>query len=93
MDHKRHQFLKCAKESVAAQEEMLKIREETDRDEERFRQLTDGYSMVDAEMAAELQELKAGEERRGSNASGDDGGTVFRCVGADQARSKFDAVC
>ena len=51
---------------------MQSIREEIDRKEERFRQLSDKVDknkMVDAEMAAELQGLQAGEERRGSNAS------------------------
>ena len=60
------------KESAAAQEEMRKIREEIDRNEERFRQLSykvDKNKMVDAELAAELQGLQTGEERRGSNAS------------------------
>ena len=55
------------KESAAAQEEMRKIREEIDRNEERFRQLSDKVDknkMVDAEMAAELQGLQTGEERR-----------------------------
>ena len=43
------------KESVAAQEEMRKIREEIGRNEERCRQLSDKVNkskMVDAEMAA-----------------------------------------
>ena len=51
---------------------MRKIREENDRNEERFRQLSnnvDKNKMADAVMAAELQSLQAGEERRGSNAS------------------------
>ena len=52
------------KENAAAQEEMRKIREENDRKEERFRQ----NKMADAEMAADLQSLQAGEKRRGSNA-------------------------
>ena len=59
-------------ESAAGQQEMQSIREEIDRKEERFRQLSDKVDknkMVDAEMAAELQGLQAGEERRGSNAS------------------------
>ena len=91
---------KMQKESAASQEEMLKIREEIDRNEERFRQLSDKvdkYIMVDAAMAAELQGLKAGEERRGSNASQAVDCCMetmleqFFAVGADQARSKFDA--
>ena len=59
-------------ESAAGQKEMQSVREEIDRKEERFRQLSDKVDknkMVDAEMAAELQGLQAGEERRGSNAS------------------------
>ena len=58
------------KGNAAAQEETLKIRE--DSNGERFRQLSDKVDrnkMPDAEMAAELQRLQAGEERRGSNAS------------------------
>ena len=90
------------KTNPAAQEEMRKIREEIDRNEERFRQLSDKgdkNKMVDAEMAAGLQGLQAGEERRGSNASqAVDFRTEtmveeFFAMGADQARSKFDAVC
>ena len=60
------------KENAAAQEEMRKIRQETGRNEERVRQLSnkvDKNKMADAEMVAELQSLQAGEERRGSNAS------------------------
>ena len=60
------------KESTAAQEEMRKIREESGRNEERFRQLSDKVDknkMAVAEMAAELQGLQAGGERRGSDAS------------------------
>ena len=60
------------KESTAAQEEMRKIREDTVRNEECFRQLSgkvDENNMADAEMAAELQGLQAGGERRGSDAS------------------------
>ena len=60
------------KESAAAQKEMRKIKEDIDRNEKRFRQLSDRvdkYKMVDAEMAAKLQGLYAGGERRGSKAS------------------------
>ena len=60
------------KDSTAAEEEMRKIREEVDRKEERSRLLSnkvDKNKMADAEMAAELQCLQAGEERRGSNSS------------------------
>ena len=60
------------KENAAAQEEMQNIREGNDRNDERFRQLSnevDKNKMADAEMAAQLQSLQAGEERRGSNAS------------------------
>ena len=76
------------KESAAAQEEMRRIREQIDRNEERFRQLSDKVDknkMADAGMVAELQGLQAGEERRGSNASQavdcsmeTNGGTVLR---------------
>ena len=51
---------------------MRRIREEIDRNKERFRQLSDKVdknTMADAETEAELQGLQAGEERRGSNAS------------------------
>ena len=50
-------------------------------------------------MAAQLQELQAGEERRGSNASQEVDCCMetrvesFFAVGADQARSEFDAMC
>ena len=60
------------KESTAAQEEMRKISEDTVRNEECFRQVSgkvDENNMADAEMAAELQGLQAGGERRGSDAS------------------------
>ena len=59
-------------ESAAAQEEMRKIREEIDRNEERFRQLSDTVDknkMADAEMAGELQGLQAGRARKGIGAS------------------------
>ena len=81
---------------------MRKIREEIDRNEERFWQPSDKvdkYRMVDAEMAAQLQGLQAGEERRGSNASQEVDCCMemrvelFFVVGADQARSEFDAMC
>ena len=48
------------------------IREELDRNEERFRLFSDEVNknkMVDAELQTDLQELQRGEERRGSNAS------------------------
>ena len=51
---------------------MRRIREEINRNEERFRQLSDKVDkniITDAEMAAELQGLQAGEETRGSNDS------------------------
>ena len=86
------------KENAAAQEEMRKIKEENDRNEERFWQLSDKVDknkMSDAEMAAELQRLQAGEERRGSNAS-QTGDCCWEALveqrfvlGVDQARSKF----
>ena len=55
--------------SLAAREEMRKIKEEIDWKEERFRLLSnrvDKNRMADAEMEAELQGLQAGEERRGA---------------------------
>ena len=77
---------------------MRKIREQNDRNEERSRQLSDKVDknkMSDAEMAAELQRLQAGEERRGSNAS-QTGDCCWEALveqrfvlGVDQARSKF----
>ena len=81
---------------------VLQIREEIDRSEERFRQLSDKVDknkIVDADMSAELQGLQAGEERRGSNASQAVDCCVetmveqFFAMGADQARCKFDAMC
>ena len=50
---------------------MRKIRKEVDRNEERYRQLSDKFDLnkMAAEMAAELQGLQAGGERRGSAAS------------------------
>ena len=90
------------KESLPAEVEMRKLREEIDWKEERFRPLTDKVDknrMADAEMDAELQGLQVGEERRGSNASQ----AVDCCLetmveqvfamGTDQARSKFYALC
>ena len=81
---------------------MRKIREEIDRNEERFPQLSDKVDknkMADAGMAAELQGLQEGEERKGSNASQavdccmETMVDQFIAMGADQARSKFDAMC
>ena len=79
----------------------MEVREEIDRNEQRFRQLSnrvDKNEMDDAEMAVELQGLQSGEERRGSNSSQ----AVDCCMetmveqlfamGPDQANSKFDAV-
>ena len=63
---------KLQKESLAAREEMRKIREEIEWKEERCTQLSDKVDknkMADAETEAELQGLQAGEERGGSNAS------------------------
>ena len=60
------------KDSIAAEEEMRKIQGELRRKEERIFFLSnnvDKNKMADAEMAAELQSLQAGEERRGSNSS------------------------
>ena len=64
-----------------------------------FLDKVDKNEMADAETAAELLGLQAGEERRGSHASH----TVDCCMetvveqffsmGADQARSKFDTMC
>ena len=89
------------KESLAAREEMPKLREEIEWKEERFTLLSDSVdknTMADAEMEAELQGLQAGEERRGSNAS-----QAVECcaesmvekiftIGTDQAMSQFDAL-
>ena len=104
--HKRYKTSKTReniqKESLAAREEMRKIREEIVWKEKHFTLLADKVdknTMADAEMGAELQGLQAGEERRGSNAS-----QAFECcletmveqifaMGTDQARSKFDAIC
>ena len=90
------------KECNAAEEEMQRITEEIARNEARFLQLSNKVEKnkrVDAEVAAELQGLHAGEERRSSNASH----AVDCCLetmvdqmfplGADQARSKFEAMC
>ena len=88
-------------DSVAANKEMRKTREEIDKKEERFRLLSDKVDKnrtADAEMEAELQGLQAGE-RRGSNAS-----QALDCcletmveqifaLGADQTRSKFEVMC
>ena len=60
------------KDSIAAEEEMRKLQEELKQKEERISLLSNGVEknkMADAEMAAELQSLQAGEERRGCNAS------------------------
>ena len=51
---------------------MRKLQEELKQKEERILLLSnnvDQNKMADAEIAAELQSLQAGEERRGSNAS------------------------
>ena len=88
-------------DSVAANKEMRKTREEIDKKEERFRLLSDKVDKnrtADAEMEAELQGLQAGE-RRGSNASQALDccletmvGQIF-ALGADQTRSKFEVMC
>ena len=60
------------KDSTAAEEEMRKLQEELMQKKERIFLLSNGVEknkMADAEMAAELQSLQAGEERRGCNAS------------------------
>ena len=90
------------RESLAAKEEMRKLREEIECKEERFSLLADKVDknrMADAEMEAELQGLQTGEERSGRGASK----AVDCClvttvehvfaVGTDQARSTFDALC
>ena len=54
----KKEICKKKKESAAAQQEMRHLREEIDRNEERFRQLSDKVEknkMLDAGMAAELQ--------------------------------------
>ena len=90
------------KENVAAKEEMRKQPDYVKQKEERIFFLSDKVAknkMADAEMAAELQGLQAGEERRGSNASQaveccmETMVVQFFAMGADQARSKFDALC
>ena len=90
------------KEKVAAEEEIWKLREDVKQKGERLFLLSDKVErnkMADAEMAAELQGLQAGEERRGSNASQAVDcwmeTMVEQCfaVGADQAKSKFDVMC
>ena len=60
------------KDSTAAEEEMRKLREELEQKEERVLFLSnkiDKNEMQGAEMAAELESLQAGEERRCNNAS------------------------
>ena len=60
------------KKSTAAEEEMWKLQEELKQKEERILFLSvkvNENKMADAEMAAELRRLQAGEERRGSDAS------------------------
>ena len=60
------------KKSSAADEEMRKLQEELKQKEECLLFLSnkiDKNKMLDAEMAAELQSLQTGEERRGSNSS------------------------
>ena len=60
------------KENVAADKEIRKLREDVKQKEERIFLLSDKVERnkkADAEMAAELQGLQAGEERRGSKAS------------------------
>ena len=89
------------KESPAAQAEMRKIREEIDRNEVRFRQLSDKVNknkMADAEMAAELEELQAGGEIRGSDASQTGDCCVeelwqrFNALGANQMETMWQRV-
>ena len=61
---------------------MRTIRVEIDRNEERFRQLSDKVDknkVVDAEMTAELQGVQAGEERRGTNCGCRSGEVKVRC--------------
>ena len=60
------------KENAAADEEVQKLRDEVKQREERNLFLSDkveNNKMADADMAAELQGLQAGEERRNSNDS------------------------
>ena len=60
------------KDSTAAEEDMRKLQEDSKQMEERVLFLSNKIEknkMQDAEMAAELRSLHAGEERRGSNAS------------------------
>ena len=77
------------KENVAAEEEMQKLRDDVKQKEERILFLSDKVErnkMVDAKMAAELQEVQAGRRKKrqqrfvsGGLLHGDDGGTVLRC--------------
>ena len=60
-DKRRH----FQKDSTAAEDEMRKLQEGLKQKENKVEK----NKMADAEMAAELQSLQAGEERRGSNAS------------------------
>ena len=60
------------KKNDAAEEEVRKLRDEVKQKEERILFLPDKVEknrIADADMAAELQVLQSGEERRGSNAS------------------------
>ena len=78
------------KENAASEEEVLKQRDEVKQKEERILFLSDKVEknkMADADMAAELQGLQAGEERRGSNASQ----TGDSCLEA--LWQQIDAVC
>ena len=77
------------KENAAAEEEVWKLRDEVKQKEERIIFLSDKVEqnkMADADMAAELQGLQAGEERRSSNASQ----TGDRCL---EASRQLAAVC
>ena len=88
------------KESLAAKEEVRKLRDDIDWKEGCFlgqgRQKWDGRC---GDGEAELQGLQAGEKRRGSNAPQQVDCCLETLVeqvfaaGADQARSKFDALC
>ena len=69
------------KDSTADEEEMRKLQEELKQNEERVLFLSNKFDknkMQDAEMAAELQSLQAGEERRGSNASQTGDGCLWK---------------
>ena len=86
------------KESVAADKEMRKVREEIIQREERFLLLSknvESNRMATAELEEKLRGLQAGEERRGSDASQvvecclDTVAEQFHTVGAEKPKHQF----